>query len=177
MQSSVDMRNHIKEVFLTVTEQNNYQVPSVSALCKAACINRSTFYFYFESIDTLLNEVEYDYISQIPFYDSLNASAYGQVLKYVLYVRDHRQVFFILIKTGRLVNEFLKKAMSRSVVFNQRKLHGSFDIDKSNMLSAYTTVGSLSLLETWLTYSPEYSPEKVASFICHMAKAASEKQF
>ncbi len=178
MEQEMDMRSYIKDCFLRLSEENQYQKVSVTALCKAAGVNRSTFYFYFESIETLLNEIEYDYCSQIAFMDCLTLESviYGQVLKYVKYVRDNRQIFFVLIKNGKLVDAFLKRSMDRSKSINTRKFKEKFDVDKSNMLSAYTTVGSLSLLETWLTFSPDYPAEKVASMICHMAIAASEKQ-
>lgn len=174
-----NMRTHIKEVFLRLSEENNYNKVPVTSVCKAAGINRSTFYFYFESIDTMLNEIEYDYLSQIAFLDCLTAESviYGQVLRYVEYVRDNKQVFFVLIKNDRLVNAFLERSMKKSIAYNRQKLKERFDIETSNMLSAYTTVGSLSLLETWLTFSPEYPSEKVASIICHMAIAGSKKQF
>lgn len=179
MVSDNNMRTHIKEVFLQLAEENNYNKVPVTAICKAAGINRSTFYFYFESIDTMLNEIEYDYLSQIAFLDcfTVESAIYAQVLKYVEYVRDNRQVFFVLIKNNRLVNAFLERSMKQSKAFNQRKKNNRFDVATSNMLSAYTTVGSLSLLETWLTFSPDYPAEKVASMICHMAIAGSEKQF
>lgn len=173
-----DMRRYIKDSFLQLAEENQYQKVNVTAVCKAAHVNRSTFYFYFESIETLLDEIEYDFLSQIAFLDCLTVESviYGQVLRYVNYVRDNRRVYFVLIKNGRLVNAFLKQSMEKSKVFTQRKLQDRFDIDTSNMLSAYTTVGSLALLETWLTFSPDYPAEKVASMICHMAIAGSEKQ-
>ena len=178
MVSEKDMRRHIKDSFLLLAEENQYKKVNVTSVCKAAHINRSTFYFYFESIETLLDEIEYDYLSQIAFLDCLTTESvvYGQVIRYVEYVRDHRQVFFVLIKNGRLVNAFLKQSMEKSKAFNQHKLQDRFDIDRSNMLSAYTTVGSLALLETWLTFSPDYPAEKVASMICYMAIAGSEKQ-
>ncbi len=173
-----NMRSHIKSAFLQLTEKNRYQQVSVTALCKAADINRSTFYFYYESIEQLLDDIESDFLNRIAFLDcmTLESVIYGQVLRYVKYVRDNTQVYFVLIKNGRLVDAFLKRSMEQSIAYNQRKLHDRFDVDRSNMLSAYTTVGSLSLLETWLTFSPDYPAEKVASMICHMAIAGSEMQ-
>ncbi len=75
MEPEKNIREHIKESFLREAEKNEYQRISVTSVCKEAKINRSTFYFYFESIEMLLNEMEYDFMSQIPFLDCMTSES------------------------------------------------------------------------------------------------------
>ena len=175
MNSNMNMREKIKEIFLIEAEKNKYSKVPVTTICQSARINRSTFYFYFESTEKLLDEIEYDFISQIPFVDCFSDSAtiYGQILRYVRYVSSHKNVFFTLIKNGKLISAFMDRSNAKSNQIATRRLR----IEKQEMphlLASYTTIGSIALLETWLTYYPEYPSEKIAHIICNQALAATK---
>lgn len=178
MNSMISTRDRIKNVFLQLSEENQYDKVSVTSVCQSAGVNRSTFYFYFESIDLLLDEIEHDFVSNIAFVDCFTneAAIYKQVLRYVTYVKNNRAVFFTLIKNGRLISAFLSKSAAKSSQFSQRRLPGRSRQDTGSLLSAYTTVGSIALLEQWLVDCPQYPPEKVARIICRLALTAARQQ-
>ena len=175
MNPDKSMREKIKSVFLAQAEKNNYCRVSVTAVCQACHIHRSTFYFYFESIDGLLDEIEYDFIRQIPFVDCFTnkEALYEGTLNYVKYVSRNKRVFFTLIKSGKLIPAFMDKSNEKS---SQFVMH-HFGIDNHEMpplLASYTTIGSIALLQTWLTDYPEYPAKKIAQIICNQAIAATQ---
>ena len=56
----------IKDAYLELLEHNSSEKISVTDICKAADVNRSTFYMYYENTIILHQEIENDVLEQIP---------------------------------------------------------------------------------------------------------------
>ena len=87
---------------------------TVSEICKAAGVNRSTFYLHYESIGDLLNETTRYLLDDFRGYysDDMKAALYGlkdrdpdelifitdeYLTPYLTYIRDHKEVFGVAL--------------------------------------------------------------------------------
>ncbi len=60
-------RRLIKDTFLALMEEKEYKNITITDIAARAQINRKTFYFHYESIDTLYDEIAADFLSLIDF--------------------------------------------------------------------------------------------------------------
>ena len=174
---SPSTREQIKKMYLNLSERKNYVPVSVAELCRELNMNRATFYYYFESIDTLLNEIEFDFLNKIAFAECFtgNIYIYEEVLKHTKYVQQNRSTLFILLANGKLTRKFEEMGLERSSAFSRRRF-SSYNQDGIALLTAYTIAGHISLLKSWLTNCPDTPAEQIATIICEMAFAAGNIQ-
>ena len=57
----------LKEALLELLEQTELAGISVTAVCEAADVHRSTFYKYYREPSDVLRDIEKDVLDQIPF--------------------------------------------------------------------------------------------------------------
>ncbi len=168
-------REEIKTKFLEYSEKVNYSQISVAELCRELGINRATFYYYYQSIDGLLNELEYEFLSKVAFAECFSGTSYiyEKVLRHAIFVKNNRSIFFTLLANGKLISEFQKIGLEQGEVFSQRRLT-DYQSGSLRLLSAYTIAGHIELLKAWLTSCPDVPPEKIATIICEMAFTAAQ---
>ena len=57
----------IKTAFIELLHKKSLEQITVTELCSAADVNRSTFYDHYSDFNMLLREIESDFLKQMPF--------------------------------------------------------------------------------------------------------------
>lgn len=111
----------IKEAFVEICEEKHISKVTVTDVCTAADVNRSTFYAYYEDVIALRREIEDEVLSQIPEPDFLplidSIPLFLDKIEDVFdYVIKNKELFRVLIIhadddtfVNRLINTVLAK--------------------------------------------------------------------
>lgn len=90
----------IKEAFLELLEQMPLEKLTVTHICRAADVNRSTFYAHYEDTGQLLREIEDDLLAQLPAAEGppLGSERFLDALEaFFDYVRQRERLFRIFL--------------------------------------------------------------------------------
>lgn len=121
----------IKDAYLELLEHNSSEKISVTDICKAADVNRSTFYMYYENTIILHQEIENDVLEQIPILSDTpetitSDKEFIDILEHFFsYIQKNERMFRILILqpdnrnfNRRLIETVLKKYHVDSLIKN-----------------------------------------------------------
>ena len=89
----------IKTTLVEILMKEPLEAVSVTRLCKAADINRSTFYAHYMDIFDVMEDIEDDYAEKISLFRLENAS----------YVDKHQESYLVLLKNGYLKEKCIKE--------------------------------------------------------------------
>lgn len=106
-------RHSIKEAFLRLKRSKTYNAITISDICKAAQISRSTFYLHYGNTHEVLDEVLNDAVSNIrDLMEHLSDAEISRkpgcpypLCKYVRESRDCRCIFFDDSLTGQIIDK------------------------------------------------------------------------
>ena len=101
----------IKTTLVEILMKEPLEAVSVTRLCKAADINRSTFYAHYMDIFDVMEDIEDDYAEKISLFRLENATGIvlGQVRDLVSYVDKHHESYLVLLKNGYLKEKCIKE--------------------------------------------------------------------
>lgn len=101
----------IKTTLVEILMKEPLEAVSVTRLCKAADINRSTFYAHYMDIFDVMEDMEDDYAEKISLFRLENATGIvlGQVRDLVSYVDKHQESYLVLLKNGYLKEKCIKE--------------------------------------------------------------------
>ena len=164
----------LHRTLVKLLNEHSYHQISVTKLCCAAQIHRSTFYEYYENMDQLLDEIEDEFMSHIPFLDchANESESRTLVLEFVNYVRDHSDIFIALINSQRLMEPFTEQSRKTAHLVNRKK-QASNRKTREDLLVTYTVTGSIALIKAWILHHPRYCPEKIAKMIIQLSQRAA----
>lgn len=121
----------MKDAYLELLENNPSEKISVTNVCKAADVNRSTFYAYYEDTIALRKDIEDDVLEQIPILSDMpetitSDKQFVDMLEHFFsYIQENQHMFRILMLQSdnrtfnrRLIETVLKKYHVESLVNN-----------------------------------------------------------
>ncbi|MCM1426382.1 MAG: TetR/AcrR family transcriptional regulator [Eubacterium sp.] len=164
----------IKDAYLELLEYHPSEKISVTNICKAADVNRSTFYMYYEDVIVLRREIEDDVLEQIPILSDTSEiitsdKQFVDILEqFFLNVQKNQRMFRILIQSDnktfnrRLIDTILKKYHVKSRIKNP--LFAEYQY-------VYIVSGVIGLLGAWIESSFPISARQISEFILQMSIA------
>lgn len=167
----------LQQALLELLETRALGKISVTELCAAADVNRSTFYVYYESIPQLLLEIENNALNQIPIApDTPTPAAHDRFLEMLTeffdYVQHNDRLFRILLLqwgssnfSRRLVDAVLDKYHQKSIIANTLAAHYWY---------VYCVNGVVGLLREWIEQGFPISSRAFSDMILQMSLQANE---
>ena len=166
-------KNLMKEALLDLMEHENIINISVTAICEAADVNRSTFYNHYKDPSELLFEIEQDLLNQIPApaeildmmkHETLLAATTG----FFEYIKDNRKTVRVLFNenngsgfTSRLVDHIMNGYVP--VDENSDDLTAHFK-------QLYIANGTVGMLCEWIRSDFPMSSETIADMMYNISK-------
>ncbi len=146
-------------------------------LCRAATINRNTFYTHYKSTSEVLDEIENELLDTVD--ESINSAKtpVGAIESLCEMLRKNRKLTSIIFNTNS-GNKIVEKAFQITNKFNQSKMdekNNTLDKAYRDMLSIYTISGSASVIKYWVQNGMREEPKAVADFIFTASKYGSSK--
>lgn len=161
----------IKNALLELLEERPLEKISVTDICRAADVNRSSFYAHYQDIMQLENEIEQDVLEQLPteseaLYDYSSGYTLKVLADFFDYVRENERMFRILIVkhdsrsfNDRLINTVMHKY---SV-----PLMGDSELERRYNYT-YITNGVMGMLRAWIIDGFPISSASLAGLVLNM---------
>lgn len=145
-----------------------YQI-TVSELCAAAELNRSSFYKHYGNVYDVLAELEEDFLSQIrrcvDQIDGCNPDhAAEPVYRLICHIRDNADAYALLLSNS-IDEQFSFSIIRQALTFIKEKAVENGYTESDDCLFEYIMAGSAAVLKNWLETGMRASPEAMAELI------------
>ena len=170
-------KNALKRALFEQIMKKRFSKITVSEICEAADVNRSTFYSNYEDMQALLSDIHNDFFEEMmkhAFKESKDSLLNYQLTKNTLYgmieyVEKNRKTIQILFHQGN--QEILERDMVNYFI-NRHCSNTSNKVDSYPFL--YHTLAFFSLLSTWVKDDFPCSADHLAQIIIEQAKPLHE---
>ena len=163
----------IKDAYLELLENNPSEKISVTKICKAADVNRSTFYAYYEDTISLRQDIEDDVLEQIPLLSDIpeaitsDKQFVDMLEQFFSYIQKNQRMFRILIIQSD------NQSFSRHLIETVLKKYHVESQTKNLLLTEYQYVfvvsGVIGLLGTWIEGNFPINARQLSEFALQMA--------
>ena len=138
----------------------------IAELCRAADVNRSTFYAHYRSVSQVLDEVEAEFAAHVPYVDEERTLAENidAFAAYLAFCREHRAELQALRGAGRLEGIVAERSLGLA-------LPAGADARLRRMLVDYAVAGTYRALDTWLDGKVDLTAHDAARVILGAALA------
>ncbi len=166
----------IKESFLDILDSTPFDKISVTQICEAADVNRSTFYAHYEDTRQLLREIENDVLEQIPVPENIPAiytedSFLIMLTQFLKYIRKKERTFRLLMMSNE-TNSFSERVISS--VFES---YSNMKLVDDSLLSRYGYIfsinGVIGLVKEWIASGFPIDEKALAQLSLTMARQAN----
>ena len=163
----------IKDALLDLLAKTELSRISVTAICAAADVNRSTFYTYYTSPSDLLREIEQDMLDRIPK-PPYPQNQYGEESLLLLttaffdYVKENEKVFRILFSeavNAEFSSRMVDLLCSQLIVGIENKEEFS-----SHFMRRYIANGTVGMLREWINAGFPISSREIANMMYYLSK-------
>lgn len=159
----------LKDALLHLLENKSISKINITELCKAAGINRSTFYAHYEIPHDVLIDIEHDIMGELekvlllPGIKNIRETA--EIICQYLY--EHADLLRILIRnfSDHDLEQMMNDSYQRVIEHSNIKIK---DKDSLRLMIAYMSGGGYSLLALWLQEDIKKTPAEIAALLADM---------
>ena len=157
----------LKDALIELHFEKKLSEISVSELCKLADVNRSTFYSHYTALTEIMDDIEQDFITHLPYPapQSLSSVTEKVYLDFILYIEKNPKRFIVLFKDQRVVTK-----LCDDIIAVVEKHTTPEDLIYHKYLIQCFVYGSFSMIEKYLTDNTEYSPKQFAKLLLDLMK-------
>ncbi len=166
-------RRLMKDALLDLLERTDLSGISVTAVCEAADVHRSTFYKYYREPSDVLRDIEKDVLDQIPVPPpALDPKSQEDLLRattaFFDYVRDKEKLFQILFSesvnagfSSRLVDVLCSQFITG--IESEHELPDRY-------LRLYIANGTVGMLREWIASGFSVSSQEIANMMYYLSR-------
>ena len=160
----------IKNALLELLEQQELSNITVTAVCVATDVHRSTFYKYYADTADLLKEIEQDFLDQIP--KPLPGLAQEQLLKettaFFDYIKQNEKAFRILF--GESTSNSFSTHLVEVLCSGYIPIPSAHDDLAAHFIQLYIANGAVGMLKEWIHGKFPVSSRKIAEMMYFLSK-------
>lgn len=158
----------LKDAILMLLETRSLDKVTVTDICAAADVNRSTFYAHYEDVYQLLREIEDDMLLRVPVLPIPYANQPDQVglermTEFLRFVKSNARLYRVML-VRRDGGAFFKRAVNAMV----EAARGSSAIEDEFLMRydcAYRLNGAIGIIREWIEDGFPFTPEEMARII------------
>ena len=158
----------IQDSLINLLQHQSLDEITVTAVCKAADINRGTFYAHYEDVKDCMQKMEQDATEELlaVIDKHLNPDSLQAILTGIFEVvkKRHAVTSFILTTDQDFLMSFIATTKREILAHNQAEITGIGNREKEYMFEYYLN-GIVGVVRYWLKTGLHESPEELASFI------------
>ncbi len=162
----VKTRQKLRSALLMVLEKKRIEDLSIAEVCRAAGVNRNTFYSHYDDLCELLEEVKSTYlkyfINQLSEYRK-KSTGMDAMLTYLLELIDENRFFFSVIFSDESVLIFLRSLIKYPLedILNDNSV-------RDRDAAAFVEGGVSSMIDLWFKCPGDITAEEEAGRICSL---------
>ncbi len=166
----------IKEEFLTILEKKELGKVTVTEICKAAHINRGTFYLHYRDPYDLFEQIEAELITQIVpliMVESKDISEWLQV--FLTVIKENEKATKLILsdyKNSQLLSSILFKVHDLAI-YEFSHIFQEEDPELLEYYFSYFVAGTIGIISEWLEKGQQISVEKIGSVIVTLIMRAT----
>ena len=167
----------LKDALLELMQEQDLVNISVTAICEAADVNRSTFYNYYQDPADLLREAEQDFLDRIPtppdVLDRQNQEALlAATAEFFDFIRNNKRTIRTLFSgsSGSSFTERLVDHLCDGYVY----VDETADELTDRFSCLYIANGTVGMLREWVSSESSVSSEKLAEMMYSLSRKISQ---
>lgn len=160
----------LKENLLMLLKDQPIQKISVSRLCKASDINRSTFYTYYSSTMDLLESIEDEILDTLEegLKQFNKENSISQLMSSIIdYIGDHKELIRLLFSSHGdpgFLNKLIAASQKWTMPLLQSK-YPDYSAWQLNALHTYIVGGCIAIIEQWIIQGFQQSEKKISHLL------------
>lgn len=170
----------IKSALLTIMKDKPISKISISELTTLADVNRKTFYNHYSDLDSVLRDLENEFLERIFFLIDKNNIWNGLenpapfFEKLFLEIQHDQPLFKLLIESGEHVHLIFNfRTRLRDLWDEQLQNRNDIDPLLLTYFMDFIASGTVAILESWISDSEKIPFEKLSQLICNIISGAS----
>jgi AcrR family transcriptional regulator len=169
-------RHFIKEAFLDLLAEKEYDAITIQAVTEHAMVNRATFYLHYVDKQDLLNQCIEDVLQELETFQKSHQPHMQNVIYLFDHVAQHAHFYTIMLADLHLpifiarLSAILHESFSQALVQFQPD-EEQFRASKEVLIS-YLTGAHLSVLIWWLNHEMAYTSQHMAKQLYHLAEGS-----
>ncbi len=168
----------MKDALLELLECRDLSGISVTAICEAADVHRSTFYKYYTEPSDLLRDIELDILGQIPTPPAIldrhgEESLLRATTAFFDYVKENERAFRVLFSES--VNAEFSSRMVDLLCSQLITGIESEDELSSRYLRLYIANGTVGMLREWIASGFSVSSQEIAKMMYLLSRKLTDK--
>jgi len=161
----------LKEALLRLLEKKHIDEISVSELCQASEINRTTFYRHYQTPHDVLLEMEFDFVSR--FYDTPGTTndwndMWKTAVRMCHFIYDDKETVKLFMRNNtdsdftQIFQNFSDGFLaSRKVLYKDKAV----DADMLRLMATFFAHGIYALIRQWIMEDIPKTPEEIAELV------------
>ena len=151
----------LKESLIELLNEKNLDKISITEVCVKADLNRSTFYQNYIDIIELYEDIEEDFLFNVPKYnrDSTTIELKEQYTKFISYLIKNKLLFNAIVKNSSIVDTLATI---------------SSNTQKDQVLGLFASPGFLAVLHKWINGELAMKEAEIVDYIVKIADALNK---
>lgn len=160
----------LKENLLLLLKDQPIQKISVSRLCEASDINRSTFYTYYSSTMDLLESIEDEILDTLEedLKQFNKENSISQLMSSIIdYIGDHKELIRLLFSSHGdpgFLNKLIAASQKWTMPLLQSK-YPDYSAWQLNALHTYIVGGCIAIIEQWIIQGFQQSEKEISHLL------------
>ena len=151
---------------------------TVTDICKAADINRCTFYIHFENVNDLANQTdEYIYNEIVQHIGAQNADSLKEMLTGIFTAIKSNSKLCRIYITQNSNSSIIERLLDYAFNYFQEFWKSSFNkagVKALNYIYSYNSGGTIGIIKKWINSGFKESPEEMAKITVSLIERGNE---
>ena len=167
----------MKDALLELLEQRNLVSITVTAICEAADVHRSTFYNYYSDPADLLREIEQDFLDDIPSLpEAIDQLDQEQLLEkneaFFDYVKENDRAFRILFDESK--GSCFTSRLVATLCSGYIPVLSDVDEVTAGYIRTYVANGTVGMMREWVNMGYPVSSKKIAEMMYFLSRKIAD---
>lgn len=166
----------LKDALVELLLENPLRKITVTALCRQADVNRSTFYSHYQDIFSVMDDLEEEFVRHVAYIkESCTREENRQTLKnYLQYAREKKTTFNVLLINGKMTEPVMRESMQLydtehpDAAQQQRSEH--------ELYTRFACMGTFHLIYQWLQKEEAYTLDFITDTILSLMVQLKESE-
>ncbi|MBR2941798.1 MAG: TetR/AcrR family transcriptional regulator C-terminal domain-containing protein [Clostridia bacterium] len=169
----------LKDAILKLMETRSLDKMTVTDICAAADVNRSTFYAHYEDVHQLLREIENDMLIRmpvlpIPYANQPDQQGMERLCEFLRYVQENVRLYRVML-VRRDGGVFFNRAVD-TMMEAARQSGQAEDEQLMRYDCAYRLNGTIGIIRQWIEDGCQIRPEELGRIIWYRRVNAQIKK-